>query len=162
MLVTCRTCLSEDRDAIEASGRLVLDGQSSWRELSRQTGIPHQSLKNHMEKHFVSEVAIEVGEVYATDVAQSIRELRQAMTVAPPEVKPFYLVAIRNLEGIAETKPSQEHLLKALKGIHEVTGMRMEQRMLMAFAAEHFKEPVELALTNETLPVLVEVTSEAV
>jgi len=58
-------------------------------------------------------------------------------------VKPLYATAIRNLRGLMETKPSQQHLIAALKGIHEITGMRMEQQMMLAFGQKMFGAPQE-------------------
>jgi len=159
MRITCQVCLHDERDALEGVGRQALAGALSWREASRQTGVPHMSLKNHMEKHFVAEAAAEANEALNEDIAKTIRELRQKAALAPVEVQPFYFVAIKNLEGLSDTKASQQHLLAALKGIHEVTGMRMEQQVLLAFAAQHFGGTLEEA--QESAPPALLVTTGA-
>lgn len=65
-------------------------------------------------------------------------ELLQQMDVAPTEVKPLYAVAIRNLRGLADTRPTQKELISALKAIHEITGMKMGQQMMVQFARAAF------------------------
>lgn len=150
MRVTCQVCLHDDRDALEGVGRQALSGAMSWREASRQSGVPHMSLKNHMEKHFVAEATAQATEALTEDITETLANLRRNAALAPVEVQPLYFVAIRNLEGLMDTKPSQQHLLAAIKAIHEVTGMRNEQRILLAFAAEHFAVPLEEA--EEAMP----------
>ena len=60
-------------------------------------------------------------------------------------MKPLFAVAIRNLRGLGDTKPSQQHLIQALKTIQEMTGMKQEQRMMLQFAEAMFGE---VAMTN--------------
>lgn len=158
MRVTCQVCLHDDRDALEALGRRALtDPTYSWRQASRDTSVPHMSLKNHMERHFVADHEAQAQEALTEDVADTLRNLRRNAALAPTEVQPLYFVAIRNLEGLMDTKPSQQHLLAAIKAIHEVTGMRNEQRILLAFAAEHFGGTLEEA--EDVMPAALLVTT---
>lgn len=142
---TCKICLHDERDAIEEVALRATLGEMSWRAVAKEAGLSHhQSLQNHMQKHYVAPVAPQVQALTAPDtndlMADSIQELKEQMRIAPPEVKPLYAVAIKNLAGLNETKPSQQHLIQALKSIHEITGMRMEQRMMLQFAEQMFGE----------------------
>lgn len=140
----CGICNSDRTEDIETLALEAMEGRLSWREVARQLGLGHhQPLKNHMERHYVApaspqEQALQEWPVL---VASTIEELSDQLRFAPTEVKPFYLVAIQNLKGLDVTKPSQSNLINALKAIHEVTGMKMEQRMMLAFAAEMFGTP---------------------
>lgn len=140
----CSICEHENGVELEVYGRQALDGTISWREAARRGDLTHaQGLKNHMERHFVSEtdkVHAHLDDVLGVELAQTETELIEKLRLAPAEVKPLYATAIRNLRGLLETKPSQQHLIAALKGIHEITGMRMEQQMMLAFGAKMFGE----------------------
>lgn len=140
----CSICEHVNSAELEVYGRQALEGAISWREAARRGDLTHaQGLKNHMEKHFVSETAkvqSQLDDVLGLELAATEAELIEKMRVAPAEVKPLYATAIRNLRGLLETKPSQQHLIAALKGIHEITGMRMEQQMMLAFGAKMFGE----------------------
>ena len=139
----CGTCSLEDseRERLEACGFRALKGEVSWREAARLAGLNHHtSLKTHMEKH--TEKPVNPTEAALADVddliAETIEELKVQMRMAPVEVKAFYATAIRNLAGLMATQPSQANLIGALKAIHEVTGMKMEQRMMLQFAQQMF------------------------
>lgn len=138
----CSICSSERCDELEALGLAAMKGESSWRAAAQAAGLTHhKGLQNHMEKHYVAPMlAAEAAadDALAVLIKDSLEELSTAMAHAPAEVKPLYAVAIRNLAGLRETKPSQQHLIAALKTIHEVTGMRMEQRLMLDFARAHF------------------------
>lgn len=137
----CSVCNADNRDFLEELGQAALDGATSWRAAAREAGLSHhQGLKNHMEKHFAAPASAEemVLEAISGDLAEMVEELKAQARLAPPEIAPFYAVAIRNLAGLAETKPSQQHLIQALKAIHEVTGMKMEQRLMLEFAKHQF------------------------
>lgn len=138
----CSICNSERKDELEAIGLAAVDGRISWREAARQGDLTHgQGLKNHMESHYESaldQVVAELEQELQDEFAETERELLENLRLAPAEVKPLYLLAIRNLRGVMETKPSQQHLIAALKGIHEITGMRQEQQMLLAFGRKMF------------------------
>jgi hypothetical protein len=132
---------------LESLGRQALSGDISWREAARRADLSHaQGLKNHMERHFTSEsekAFSELDDALGLELAAIESELLEKLRMAPTEVKPLYATAIRNLRGLMETKPSQQHLIAALKGIHEITGMRMEQQMMLAFGQKMFGAPQE-------------------
>jgi hypothetical protein len=140
----CSICEHENSAELEVYGRQATDGAISWREAARLGNLTHaQGLKNHMERHFVTEtdkVHAHMDDVLGMELAKTEQELIEKMRLSPAEVKPLYATAIRNLRGLLETKPSQQHLIAALKGIHEITGMRMEQQMMLAFGAKMFGE----------------------
>ena len=146
----CSICEDDNQIEMEAVAKRAVDGLISWREAARQCNLTHaQGLKNHMERHFVSErdnLISALDDELGVALAETETELLEKLRFAPAEVKPLYATAIRNLRGLMETKPSQQHLIAALKGIHEITGMRMEQQMLLAFGQKMFGEverPVE-------------------
>lgn len=118
-----------------------MQGKRSWRSATRDGELKYLGpLKNHMEKHFTApgEVVLrEMSSQYDSLVSDSVQELQQEMMLAPPELKPLYAVAIQNLVGLKETKPSQQHLIQALKAIHEIRGMKMEQQLLLEYS-KHF------------------------
>lgn len=137
----CTVCNADNRDFLEELGQQALDGATSWRAATRDAGLTsHQSFKNHMEKHYATPSTSEelVMEGMTGALATMVEELKANARLAPPEIAPFYAVAIRNLAGLEETKPSQQHLIQALKAIHEVTGMKMEQRLMLEFAKHQF------------------------
>lgn len=137
----CKTCEAHNQEEQEAAGLLALNGEIPWSEVARRFDLPNiKGIQNHMARHYVAPPS-EVEQVlteFDSLLAESVQELIEQMRVAPAEVKPLYAVAIQNLQGINQTKPSQQHLINALKGIHEVTGMRMEQRLMLDFAKHHF------------------------
>jgi len=138
----CRVCTADDMERIEEIGRRCLSGELSWRMGAKEAGLKYfQPLKNHMEKHFVSEDqqrSREIDEDLQREIDQAASELIAEMQSAPPTVKPLYVTAIKNLREIADTKPSQQHLIQALKAVHEITGMGIEQRLMLEFAAHAF------------------------
>lgn len=141
MATTCGVCNSPRQEELEEFAVEAVEGRLSWREVARQLGLSHHnSLKNHMERHWVAPPSAEEQALqeWPTLVAQTIEELSDQLRFAPTEVKPFYLIAIQNLKELDRTKPSQTNLINALKAIHEVTGMKMEQRMMLAYAQEMF------------------------
>lgn len=170
-MITCKVCLHDETPTLEAIGREALDEQISWRAAEREAqpyGISRQSLKNHMETHYAKAIErsldtelLAVESEFDASVNLAVADLFDAMRMAPPEVKPLYMAAIRNLQGLKDTKPSQQHLIMALKTIQEMTGMKQEQRMLLQFAEQMFGEvaapqrPV-LDVTAIELPALSE------
>ena len=126
----------------------------SWREASREAGVPHyQSLQTHMHKHYTAAVIEAAADELDALIADAAVELRTQMQSAPAEVKPLYAAAIVNLKGLKSTKPSQAHLIQSLKTIQEMTGMRNEQRMLLTFMDQMFPKAVS---TVPERPMLVE------
>jgi len=158
MQTTCGVCKSDRLEELEDLAVEAVEGRLSWREVARQLGLGHhQSLKNHMERHWTAPLAPteQALQEWPQLVAQTIQELSDQMRFAPIEVKPFYLIAIQNLKGLDLTKPSQANLINSLKAIHEVTGMKMEQRMMLAFAQEMFESSpaeVEAVVVREIEP----------
>lgn len=72
-------------------------------------------------------------------IEESIEALTEQCRIAPADLKPLYLSAIHNLRGLAATSPSQQHLQNALKSIHEITGMKMNQQLMLQFGMARFK-----------------------
>lgn len=141
MNVTCKICLADNTDEIEALCLEAVEGRRSWRSVAAELGWSHHApLKNHMEKHYTTSPSPTQLASEALDplIADTIEELIAQWRLAPPEVKPFYAIAIQNLKGLTDTKPSQQNLVAALKAIHEVTGMKMEQRLMFEFAKHAF------------------------
>lgn len=160
MSATCGVCNSDRLEEIEALCQQTTDfgGNLSWREVARKLEWSHHTpLKNHMAKHWVAEASpTQLATAEFEDlIADNIRELSVQLRLAPPEVKPFYAIAIQNLTGLASTKPSQANLVAALKAIHEVTGMKMEQRLMFEFARAAFPgaqpNPTQLAPVIDVL-----------
>lgn len=150
----CKACDADNREELEALGLQCISGEMSWREAERQGGYPRQSLLNHMEKHYVNAVVREAEDEMDGLILDAVAELRASMKMAPTEVKPLYAAAIVNLRGLQDTKPSQQHLITALKTIQEMTGMRQEQRMMLSFIdAMEFAKP---AVSVPARPMLVE------
>lgn len=138
----CAPCNADNRDEQEALGVRAMNGELSWRAAATELGLTHGAgLKNHMEKHYVLPTRQATGHDYDVLIADSVEDLKAQMAVAPPELKPLYAVAIQNLVGLADTKPSQAHLIAAIKAIQEVTGMKMEQQMLLQYARHMEFEP---------------------
>jgi hypothetical protein len=153
---TCGICAREDMEDLEQfclENAQEFGGELSWRKTAEELGLSHaNSLTNHMRRHFVApsvsvERALE-GE-WERQVQTLEAELYEAANHAPPEVRPLYLVAIRNLRGLLETKPSQQNLTQALKAIHEITGMKMEQKLMLEYAKTRFGGELPAAQPNE-------------
>lgn len=141
-MAACGICSSERQDELEKWGLSAASGETSWRQAAANAGLSHhQPLKNHMERHFVAPPTATEQALAPVDdlIAESIEELIEQAKAAPPDLKPLYLSAIHNLRGLAQTKPSQQHLQAALKGIHEITGMKMDQQQMLAYGMARFK-----------------------
>jgi hypothetical protein len=138
----CRICIADNLEFIEEVGVQCLRGEISWREGAKRAGLKyHQPLTNHMQKHYTdpnAAVSNALDEDLLVEVENAARELLEQMRLAPPEVKPLYAAAIKNLRELGNTKPSQQHLIQSLKAVHEITGMQMEQQVMLAFARHHF------------------------
>lgn len=149
---TCKTCLAENQDEMEAVALRAMTGEISWREVARQLGLTHHStIKNHMEQHYVVHQQRVVEDDMSRYIEEAVQDLLSKFAVSPPEVKPLILAAIHNVRELRDTKPSQQHLIMALKAIEEMTGMKQEQRMMLLFAEKMFGE----VAAPEDLPVLV-------
>lgn len=142
----CLVCTADNQNELEAVGVLAQTGEISWREAARRALLKHHAgLKNHMETHYVDHVEEEVQASFDVELDAAVAELTTAMHMAPPEVKPLYFAAIHNLRELRHTKPSQQHLIMALRTIQEMTGMKQEQRMMLQFAEAMFRELPEVA-----------------
>lgn len=137
----CKVCNATNQEELEAIGLEAMDESISWREAARRADFTHHAgFKNHMVEHYVDR-QVRAAEEEAADetdrlINQTVIELRDAMRIAPIDVKALYAAAIHNLLGLKQTKPSQQHLIMALRSIQEMTGMKNEQRLLLQFA-EH-------------------------
>lgn len=136
----CSICALDNLEEVEAASASALRQKGLWAGLGRRFNVNRQSLQNHMERHWVAPVTATESALAGLDaaIAQNIEELLHQMSAAPPELKPLYAVAIQNLQDLAQTKPSQQNLIAALKGIHEITGMKMEQRLMLEFGKHMF------------------------
>lgn len=158
----CAVCTAENTEAQEAVGLLVLDGEISWREAARRLELPHgKGLQNHMDRHYEPPGSAEQQGIearlelrYRQQIAQAVEGLLDKMEVAPAEVKPLYATAIKNLRELDATKASQQQLVAALKAVHEITGMKMGQQMLLQFAQAAFDKNVKAAELPEAQPAL--------
>lgn len=145
--IPCKTCTADNTDELEAVGLRAMAGEISWREAAREVGwTRHQALQTHMNNHYVAGAVKEATDELDVLIVEAVGDLREAMRMAPAEVKPLYAAAIVNLQGLKNTKPSQQHLIQALKTIQEMTGMRQEQRMMLAYAEQMFGEVVPPSL----------------
>lgn len=149
-LQTCRICNNTEpelRKKLEFQGALCLKGAQTWRGAIREAGdesYSGQQLKNHMTKHV--KVVQDVGDIAKNEstlkqrIQFTIQGLLAKMVTAPVELQPLYAVAVHNLMRIEETQPSQANLIKALDTIQQITGMKMQQAMLLQFATAAFQE----------------------
>lgn len=154
--VRCLVCLAADIEMLEARGAEALEaertkapGGLSWRRAVEGTAIRGEQLKNHMLKHVVQPeiqaATDEHDEHMRALIEEAKADLEAQFRIAPADVKPLILVAIHNLDFLRLTKPSAENLIKALKTVQEMTGMKNEQRMLLAFGQAKFGKKAEVA-----------------
>lgn len=147
----CSICTANNLDWLEELGEQALKEEISWREAARQGGLNHhQKLKNHMLEHYISphmEKVLDFEGEMAEQTLRTKRLLLEKARVSPPEVQPMYLAAIHTLENLRLTKPSQSVMVQALKTATELTGMKMEQQMMLQFAEAAFGQSAELEAT---------------
>lgn len=67
-------------------------------------------------------------------------ELRKEMAGASVLIKPLYLVSLRNLDALEDTKPSQEALIKAVKALSDITGNASDRDALAAYAVHSVQQ----------------------
>ncbi len=157
----CNICARDDLAELEEfvvnNAEEFGRGDLSWRRTAIELGLPHATpLTTHMRKHYVPPSAAVEGAIqdqFTETVSALATELLEASKYAPAEVRPLYLVAVRNIQGLQETKPSQQNLTMALKAIHEITGMRVEQKLMIEYARGRFSEEA-LPAGGPELPVL--------
>jgi hypothetical protein len=139
----------------EAIGMDALGERISWREAGRRADCLGRSLQTHMEKHYIAAALAEHQDEMDRLIAEAKAGLLEQFAIAPPDVKPLVLVALQNLEGLRAMKPSQEHLIKALKTIQEMTGMKNEQRLMLGFAEAMFgRKAIPVASTSKKVGAL--------
>lgn len=61
-------------------------------------------------------------------------EIRKEMAGASVLIKPLYLVALRNLDALEDTKPSQEALIKSIQALSNITGNASDRDALATYA----------------------------
>lgn len=163
----CITCHHDQKADVEADGVLAIRGTISWAEAARRWGYNnHKTLKRHMENHWKSPE--EEGRERAEDelldtIVSAERELLDLAAVSPPQVKPLYLTAARNMRSLLDTKPSQQNLIAALKTAQEITGMKAQHQLLLA-AGEAMFAKAELGAEKPApkRPPAIEAPSEEV
>ena len=138
----CLICRSGKAGTIEAVGDLAKAGTISWREAARRTGYRVDTLKRHMEAHVT--VPDTTGGPLEELVTQTISSLEEMYPTLPPDVRPLLLVVIHNLQHLATTRPSQQHLIQALQALGEITGMKQQNRILLEFAKAAFANRVQV------------------
>jgi len=142
----CSICASEVQSELEGLANQALRGDISWREAARLGGLTHPAgLQNHMEKHYISDVEVMEAEVQTTleqKVVEAKGNLMADFDNQPPDVQALRLVAAHNLDGLLTSKPSQAHLMAALKAVHEIQGLKTENQLLLAFANRKFNKAV--------------------
>jgi len=160
----CSICTADDPADLETLGLQAEMGEISWREAARRGGLSHaQGLRNHMEKHYhPPEGVLDPAEdELARELLRLEGELLEQMALSPVEIRPLYAVAVRNLRGLLDTKPSQQNLVAALKAIHEITGMKMGQQMLLQFARAHFGPGTQPASIQQSKGEVIDITTRA-
>ena len=141
MSARCSICTSGDREAIERQIEAARAGTESWREIARRTGRRVETLRNHADKHMGGGPVLDRGwsEMVDSTVA-SVAEMFESM---PPDVKPLLLLVIHNLRSLAHTRPSQSNMIMALKTIEEMTGLKVQNKVLLEFARAAFGGAVD-------------------
>lgn len=141
----CKVCAHEQRAEIEEASMQVMQGVRSWKSVARDYGFTHHAgIKNHYDRHFKppkspSEQAVDTF-LADGELEGMVKALMEQAKMARPEVAPLYALAARNLASIADTKPSQQHLIASLKAIQEITNMGTQQSMMLAYAQVAFGE----------------------
>lgn len=160
----CKVCNSDDKEAVEGLGRQALDGERSWNSIAKELGYTHHAgLKNHMENHYSTgpTLADEQRDWLEGQINQVVPRLAGMLPQMTPEVQALTLVIIKNLMELPETKPSQQHLLAAVKTVQEITGMKMEQQLMFAYAQQAFAGEMPHVPETPALPgVVIDVGEE--
>lgn len=148
----CSVCTHADRELAETAGAEALAGAISWRQAALPFGVRHEQLKRHMEAHVVAPAEAELSEQEASEfdalVARAKDGLLEQFDYLPPDIRPLLLIATHNLDGIKRSRASMETLIKALKAIQEMTGMKQEQRLMLEMA-RNTRRPKPIKVKNE-------------
>lgn len=114
-----------------------------------------KKLQVHMENHYVAPVAREEN-AFQRDLDEEVLRTKQMLLekarMSPVDVRPLYFAAIHNLTHLHELKPSQQVLVQALKTATEMTGMKMEQQLMVEFAQYAFEEQARQVELTEAKP----------
>lgn len=163
----CSICTADNLEELEQLGLAAQNGDISWRSAARDGGLNHHAkLQNHMERHYVDPFEVDVND-FAVELTEEVlrtkRLLLEKSRMAPVDVRPLYLTAIHNLDKLEQTKPSQQVLVAALKTITEMTGMKMEQQLMVEFAKYAFNPELDQASPATPIAAVSEVVeTEAV
>lgn len=138
----CLVCASDQQEFLENLGNKALGGSLSWREAARLGELSHpRGLQNHMEKHYVAQAEVVEAEVKST-LEGLISNTQASLMVdyehAPPDVQALILTVVHNLGGLEATKPSQGHLLDAIKKAHEIVGLKTQNQLMLEYAKKQF------------------------
>lgn len=136
----CKTCESPRRAFIEEK----LKSSMSLRELTqtlRQLGesISREALAQHKKNHMAPP--------HAEELEALKQQLVQEAAGAPPTVAVLYHMLIKSLESLNEMKPNADTVVRISKAISEITGMKTQQRLLLAFMEHKFPEPLPATTT---------------
>lgn len=156
----CSVCNHLDRGLAEESGAEALAGAISWRQAALPFGVRHEQLKRHMEAHVVAPAEAEQDAVEDAEldelVARARVELLEQFDSVPADIKPLVIIAIQNLKGVKRATPSMETLIRSVKTIQEMTGMKNEQRLMLQYAnaLQGRRRPKPIQVKNEAAPAL--------
>jgi len=81
---------------------------------------------------------VEMKDPFEWEQEQLVEELHHEMQMAPPTVKTLYMLLIRQIDGIKNAKPSADAIVKTTTAIAQITGMRQQQALLLAYADKMF------------------------
>lgn len=152
----CSICNAENLEELEELGLLAQAGDISWREAMRRGELNHfKKLQVHMDNHYVAPVQREAN-AFTRELDEEVLRTQQLLLekarMSPVDVRPMYLTAIHNLAHLHELKPSQQVMVQALKAATEMTGMKMEQQLMVEFAQYAFEEQARNAELPEAKP----------
>ena len=99
--------------------------------------IYERTLVDHKKKHMVN---AEADSAFRTKVDAVRVKLEQEMQGASVLIQPLYLVALRNLDALEDTNPSQDALIKAVKALGDITGNASDRDALAAYAVRHAEQ----------------------
>ena len=129
----CSVCINPHREFIEAQLAKGMAYRQIIAEVNAKGGgsLSLSTISYH-KNHVV------VVDPFEESQAQLVEDLHREMAMAPPTVQPLYMVLIRQLDGIKGMKPSADSVIKAATAIAQITGMRQQQALLLAYADRAF------------------------
>ena len=135
MQVRCKVCNSSNSAVIDG----LLDKRTPYVDIIALVKEKHgevvypPNLTNHV-KHRTKTLTPERQQLSEL-VEETVQALEQEWKAADTLNKPYYVLAIANLRELADSKPSQDTVLKAVKAIQDSTGRRAMQNAFGAFVA---------------------------